>query len=355
VALAAGPRLSLGALLPVTALGLLVTCRRTGAAFFWFALGGGMGLALVFGPVLLSAREAFTFSQSFHVERGGQDVFFMAGSLARTVRAYLPAGLLCVALAVFRVFRGASAAAREEPAADGRGRVWPWIWMAAFLAVFAVQVASPYPYDDYQVPIMGLAAAALAGWAANSTSAGSLRGCVCLFWVMACLLATFGSPLAQDWLVARQDRFWVVRKAMPDLALLRQTAREIKVLSGGDGLLLTQDTYLAVEAGMRVPEGMEMGPFCYFPGLGDEEAARFHVMNAGRLGTLLASAPASVAAYSGYGFAVRSPVMDEVPDAERRRFLSLLGRNYDDVQEVPGFGQNGTTLQIMKRRKAVGE
>jgi hypothetical protein len=358
VAFAAGTRLSLGALLPVTVLGLLLTCRKTGAAFFWFALGGGVGLALAFGPSLLEAREPFAFSQSFHTARGGRDAFFAAGSLARTVRAYLPAGLLCAALVIFRIFRGVGtvpAAAQEEPkGVVYRGQLWPWLWLAAFLAVFLVQLASPYPYDDYQVPVMGLLAAALAGWAANGTSSGSLRGCICLFWVAACLLASLGSPLAQEWFVVRQDRFWPVRKTMPDLALLRQTAREVRALAGGDGLLLTQDTYLAVEAGMRVPEGLEMGPFSYFPELDDAEAARFHVMNAGRLEALLASAPATVAAYSGYGFAIRSPVMDEVPAAERHRFLSLLGKNYDDVREIPDFGQNGTTLQLMKRRRAVG-
>jgi hypothetical protein len=358
VAFAAGTRLSLGALLPVTVLGLLATCRKTGAAFFWFALGGGVGLALAFGPALLEAREAFVFSQSFHVARGGGDLFFMAGSLARTVRAYLPVGLLCAALVVFRLFRGAGAAptvSQEEPSGIAYGgQSWPWLWLAGFLAVFLVQLASPYPYDDYQVPVMGLLAAAVAGWAANGTSSGSLRGCVCLFWVVASLAATFASPLAQEWFVARQDRFWTVRKTAPDLALLRMTARDVRALAEGDDLLLTQDAYLAVEAGMRVPEGLEMGPFCYFPGLSDEEAARFHVMNAGRLEALLASAPARVAAYSGYGFAIRSPVMDELPSAERHRFLSLLGKNYDGVQEVPAFGQNGTTLQIMKRRVPVG-
>ena len=106
VAFAAGVRLSLGALLPVTALALLVSYRKTGAAFFWFALGGGVGLALAFGPALLEAREPFLFSQSFHVARGGRDLFFMAGSLARTVQAYLPAVMLLAALAVFRLFRG---------------------------------------------------------------------------------------------------------------------------------------------------------------------------------------------------------------------------------------------------------
>ena len=358
IALAAGTRLSLGVLLPVTVLWLLVTCRKTGAAFFWFALGGGMGLAMVYGPVLLESREPFMFAQSFHVARGGHDLFLVAGSLARTMRAYLPACLLCLALVVFRLCRGlgkAPHADQEEPAGIiYRGRIWPTLWLCAFLAVFLVQLASPYPYDDYQVPVMGLFAAALAGWTANSTSSGKLRGRVCLFWVMVSLASSFASPLTQEWFIVRQDRFWVVRKPMSDLALLRMTARDIRALAEKDEVLLTQDVYLAVEAGMRVPEGFEMGPFGYFASLSDEVAARYHVMNKNRLSALLSSAPCGVAAFSGYGLAIRAPVMDAVPQEDVQLFLSLLGRNYDLVQEVPDFGQNCTTLQIMKRRTPVG-
>ena len=360
IAFAAGTRLSLGLLLPVTVLGLLVTFRKTGAAFFWFALGGVVGLALVYGPSLLEAREQFVFCQTFHTARkGGLDLFLMAGSLARVVRAYLPACLLCAALAVFKLFRGFGATApvaQDEPGGVVYGgKIWPGLWMASFLAVFLLQLFTPFPYDDYQVPVMGLFAAALAGWAANSTSSGSLRGCLCLFWVMCSLLATFGSPLTQEWFVVRQDRFWVVRKPMSDLALLRMTARDVKALAEKDEALLTQDTYLAVEAGLRVPEGLEIGSFGYFADLDDEAAERYHVMNKNRLGALLKSAPTSVAAYSGYSLAIRAPVMDEVPPEDRQLFLSLLGMNYDRVQEVPDFGQNCTTLQILKRRTPVGK
>lgn len=359
VAFAAGTRLSLGALLPVTVVGLLLTHRKTGAAFFWFALGGGLGLALVYGPAVLEARDPFAFSQTFHVARGGRDLLFMAGSLARTVRAYLPACLLCAALVIFRLFRGAGTtgpASQEEPGGVVyQGKLWPGLWLAGFLAVFLVQWASPFPYDDYQVPVMGLFAAALAGWAANSTSSGALRGCVCLLWVTASLLSSCASPLAQEWFVSGMDRFWVVRKPVSDLALLRMTGRDVKTLAETDGVLLTQDTYLAVETGLRVPDGLEMGPFSYFPGLGDDEAARYRVMNKGRLTALLASAPCRVAAFSGYGLSIRAPVMDEVPQEDRQLFLSVLGKNYDVVQEVPGFGQNSTTLQILKRRTPVAE
>ena len=358
IAFAAGTRLSLGALLPVTALALLVTCRKTGAAFFWFALGGGVGLALVYGPCLMEAREAFIFGQTYHVSRGGRDWFYLAGSFSRTVRAYLPMALLTAALIIFRIFRSGIVGqnAQEEPAGVRyQGGMWPAIWTLGFLAVFLVHLFSPFPYDDYQVPVMGLLAAALAGWVANSTSSGTLRGCLCLFWTVASLLAAFASPLAQEWFVHGQDRFWVVRKPMPDLALLRLTARDVRALAEEDRLLLRQNTYLAVEAGMRVPDGLEMGPFSYFPELGDEDAQRFHVMNTRRLSELITSASCRVAAFSGYGLAVRAPVMDEVPHAERQMFFSKVGKYYDRVQEVPGFGQNGTTLQIWKRRTSAAE
>lgn len=356
VAFAAGTRLSLGVLLPATVLALLISYRKTGAAFFWFALGGGVGLVLVYGPSILTAREQFLFSQSFHVARGGRDVFFMIGSLSRTIRGYLPLFLVGAALMVFRAFRRYGSPVADDPTGFVyRGGIWPWVWLPAFLAVFLVQLASPYPYDDYQVPVMGLLAATLAGWVANSTSSGTLRGCLCLFWVVATLAGTVASPLAQEWMVVRQDRFWTVRKETTDLALLRMTARDIREFAEGEDVLLTQDVYLAVESGMRVPDGLEMGPFSYFPALDDEAAVRNHVMNKGRLVGLLEKAPCSIVAYSGYGFAVRSPVMDRIPQEDRQLFLSLLGRNYDCVQEVPDFGQNCTTLQILKRRTAVGE
>ena len=359
VALAAGTRLSLGVLLPVTVLWLLISCRKTGAAFFWFALGGALGLVLVFGPTLLDAREQFLFAQNFHVARGGRDPFFVVGSVVRTAGAYWPVCLLAAALVLFRIFYSEVAVRRtpdEEP--QGilyHGGIWPSLWACAFLGVFLVQLASPHPYDDYQVPVMGLLVAALAGWGANAVASGPVRGTLCLFWVLAALASAVASSLPQEWLMLRQDRFWPIRKTASDLAQLRATASDIRHLADGDRVLLTQDLYLAVEAGMRVPKGLEMGPFSYFPGLSDADAKRFHVLNRNQLSALLASAPCRVAAFSGYGLAIRAPVMDEVPEEDRQQFLGLLGKNYDLVQEVPDFGQHSTMLEIMKRRTPVGE
>ena len=348
IALAAGTRLSLGALLPVTTLGLLFTCRRTGAAFFLFALGGAVGLVLVFGPLLADAREPFVFAQTFHAARGGggRDLFLMAGSVSRTVRAYLPMALMAAGLVLSPML-----GRRTGATAGGR---WAWLWLSGFLCVFLVHLAGPFPYDDYQVPVMGLLAAALAAWTVRSALGTVARGGLCLFWVIVALASSFGSPLPQEWMVTRQDRFWAVRKQQPDLALLRQVGREIRALSGdAETALLTQDVYLAVEAGMKVPEGLEMGPFGYFPALSDEGAAKFKVLNKRGLLTLLEHAPCEVAAVSGYGFAIRAPVMDRVSDDDAQIFWSALTRNYDRIEEVADFGQHSTTLQIFKRRPGV--
>ena len=347
IALSAGTRLSLGLLLPVTALGLLVTCRRTGAAFFLFSLGGALGLLLVFGPPLLEMREQFVFAQTFHLSRegGGCDMFLMAGSLSRSVRAYLPMAMMAAALVL------SSMLGRRSGSFNGSG--WAWLWLVGFLSVFCLQLFSPFPYDDYQVPVMGLLAAALAAWMVRSALGTFARGALCLFWVMVVLVTTFGSPLPQEWMLARHDRFWAVRKTMPDLALLQKAGREVRALAEGEGLL-TQDAYLAVETGMKVPEGLEMGPFSYFPDLSDDDATKFKVLNKRMLLALIERAPCEMAAISGYGFAVRAPVMDRVPEDDAQLFWYALSRNYDLVDAFDDFGQHNTRLQIFKRRPGMG-
>jgi hypothetical protein len=155
--------------------------------------------------------------------------------------------------------------------------------------------------------------------------------------------------LPQEWLVARQDRFWAIKKTQPDILKLRTVVAEH--FSKDSQQLFTQDIYLAVESGKKVPQGLEMGPFCYFPGLSDTDAAKYHVMNKARLLDVLEHAPCSMAAVSGYGFAVRSPVMDEVPEEEQKLFREVLLRNYSLTKTIEPFGQNSTTLEIYSRKR----
>ena len=360
IALAAATRLSLGIVLPVITIGLLLNWRKCGSAFFWFALGGFIGLAALFAPVIFNAKEEFLFSQSFHVHRDGSsiDPFLAAGSFSRLIRAYLTQFALFAALILAWLIVGCkniSSSCEEHDGYIYHGEVWPLIWFFSFAAAFVVHITSPHPYDDYQVPIMGLLSAAVAVWGVNALSEKKQRILLAVGTVIAVNMCSFASPLVQEWFVSGQDRFWVVRKDQSDIAELQEAARDVKALAEDDDTLLTQDLYLAVEAGMKVPRGLEMGPFGYFPELSDSEAAKYHVFNRKGMMTLLAAAPCDVAAFSGYGLAIQAPVMDRVPHAEYQSFLSELSKNYDFVQEIPDFGQKSTLLQILKRRGSVAE
>jgi hypothetical protein len=352
LAAAAGTRLSLGAALAAAGLWLLANRRRLGLAWLAFGIGGAIGLAMVYGPFVLAAPEGFRFAQTFHTGRAGGGALFVAGSVARLLRGYLPLAGLAVVAAAWRL-----AGCSRQDAGGGRTDVvaWPslWLWVAG--AVAAVHLASPYPYDDYQVPVMPLAAAAAATWlmgAAGRCAAPAAARAAAVWAVLAfCGLATAASPLVQEWFVIRQDRFWVVQKKTPDLAVLRRVGAALKRPGTRETapLLLTQDVYLAVESGRRVPAGLEMGPFGYFPDLDADQARRVLVLNRAHLLEVIATTDAPDAATSGYAFAIGAPAMTELDAAEQRSLREALARRYSRTGEVRDFGQGWTTLELWTR------
>ena len=321
LALAAGTRISLGATLPVVGLWLLATRQwKTLAAF---SLGGLGGLALAYGPFLAdpAARAGLLAAQAYHAARGGFDPVWTVGSLSRLVRWYLPV-FLVLGLGDFRRAR---------------------LLLAAFLAVFAVQMLAPFPYEDYQVPVMALLAVfAAVNFVAPPVNSGGnprpfdLRKRLLLVLGVS-FAASFGSPLLEKWSTNGQDRFWSLKKEKTELAQLRDVAREIETLDPGGRTLLTQDLYLAIETNRRVPHGLEMGPFAI---LSDAEWKR-----------LLTTADSPVAALSGYTFAVNPPVCDERPVAQQLEYWDLLKRRYRLVRREAAFGQNATPLLILKRKE----
>jgi hypothetical protein len=349
LALAAGTRLSLGATLVVTGLWLLGHRRQMGHVWFWFGVGGVLGLAAVYGPFLALAPAQFRFANSFHSGRDtGGGLLFVAGSVSRCVRGYLPLALLTSVLTVAWL-------GTRRCAADTRPRMdapaGPLLWLLAFVAVFGVHLVSPYPYDDYQVPVMPLLAAAVAVWLFRLPSMASLRAATVVWAVIAAAgLAAFASPINQDWFVIRQDRFWVVTKPHPDLARLRQVGRWIRESTPADTPLLTQDIYLAVESGRRVPPGFEMGPFGYFPGLDDAQADTCHVLNRAALERELATTVAPLAAFSGYALTIGAPSMRELPAADRQALWQVVERRYERLESVPDFGQGHTPLTLWRLR-----
>ncbi len=313
LALAAGTRISLGALLPVVGLWLLAA--RRWKAFALFCGGGLGGLALVYGPFLLDAgaRAGLLAAQAYHAARGGFDLTWTVGSLSRLVRWYLPV-FLVLGLGGFRRAR---------------------LLLAAFLAVFAVQMLAPFPYEDYQVPIMGLLAVFAAVNFVSQATCPAPRAILLVLGL--CFATSFGSPLLEKWSTNGQDRFWSLKKAKTELAQLRDVAREINALDPGGTTLLTQDLYLAIETGRKVPRGLEMGPFAILSDAGWRR--------------LLSAAECPVAALSGYTFAIEPPVCNERAPDRQLAYWNLLKESYRFVAKEEAFGQNATPLLILKRRE----
>lgn len=351
IAAAAATRLSLGLALAVGGCYLLIRARTLRNTWFYYGLGGGLGLLLFLVPFACADLDAFRFANFFHGEREAGGLVFAAGSLSRLIRNYMPLFLLFV-IASFLIF---------TIPASGRGRgKGEWrigLWCVSFLAVFLLQLFSPFPYDDYQVPLMPLAAAvasalfwrALPSFGEKEASRQSLLLFLVLF-----LAASFAftSPMNESWLMVRKDRFWVVSKEMTDLSRLREAAAVVRGETGPDGRLLTTDPYLAIEARLPVYRGLEMGPFGFFPDLSDEEADRYHVYNASRIRTLLSdvtTAPRLVA-FSGYGFAVAAPAMTRYPEEKRDALLRELAGRYEPIRAIPDFGQEHTTLELWRRK-----
>ncbi len=151
--------------------------------------------------------------------------------------------------------------------------------------------------------------------------------------------------------MAGRDRIWWRLRDQSPVAQLQKWANWVKDLSVAEGgtELLTQDTYLAVEAGLPVPHGLEMGPFSYYPDWTRERAEQIGVMNREMMIELLSSTTnAPIAALSGYSLSIRSPEVEEISRADHMAFTNVLTSRFEHVEFVPGFGQAGTTLEIWR-------
>ena len=94
-----------------------------------------------------------------------------------------------------------------------------------------------------------------------------------------------------------------------------------------------------------------MGPFSFFPDLSDDDAKRYRVHNETTLRRMMRNTFApSVAATSGYAFAIACPSTDRVPEETRERLLDFLADFYEPVETLPDFGQSHTDLTLWCRK-----
>lgn len=328
-AMASGARVSLGAMLVVCGLYLLVTMRSNRWGWAWFGVGGAIGLATLYGPYV--ALPGFQQAIQYHLARGGFDPMFTVGSLSRLVRWYYPIFIL-LGLALCPVPKALKSprAPRSRDAQSRAPGASLFVLPLAFLVVFLVQIAAPYPYEDYQVPIMALLAVFAAVRLADMPHVMLLA--LGLSWS-----ASFGSPLLEKWTIAGQDRLWAIKREKSELEQLQEMACIIEAEDPGGKELLTQDIYLAIETNRKVPRGLEMGPFS--------------ILSDSQWRALLSSAPCEVAALSGYSFAIEPPACNERDLKQQISYWSILENNYQIVLREDNFGQNSTPLVVLKRKK----
>lgn len=341
LAYAAGTRISLGALLCVVGLWLLLSKRWKD--LLWFCIGGFCGLAGAYLPYLCDpgARAGLVAAQQYHAARGGFDLVWSVGSLSRLVRWYLPV-FVVLGLGVAGLFKSKlEVEQRKDKNSIVRLTTTATpILLWGFLAVFAVQMLAPFPYEDYQVPIMGLLAVyAAVTFVSSFDFKSQIPNFGPLLVLGLCFANSFGSPLLEKWMTNGQDRFWSLKKEKCELAQLRDVAKRIESIDPGGRTIFTQDLYLAIETNRKVPKGLEMGPFAM---LTDDEWKT--------LLTETAPQECAVAALSGYSFAIRPPKCDERPVAQQLDYWTSLKKNFELVGREEAFGQNATPLLILKRK-----
>jgi hypothetical protein len=348
MALAAATRLSAFMTLPVT-LACLWLDRKGPSGRAWLAfMGAGLAAgAAIFLPFFFANPQGLLFGLlDYHAGRsaGGlvKALVYKAGFFSRVAQAYAPALVLWAGGALAGLLFNRAAPGPRDPV---RRALW-----GSVLAMTAIHLTTAFPYDDYQVPVYPLFAASAAALAVRKLQGGAaldwLRGVA----FVAGVVFIMASPLNQEWIVQKRDRIWWRLKEQPPLLKLQRAAREVRRLDPDGGELLTQDIYLAVEAGMTVPRGFELGQFCYFPGFTDDKAAALRVVNDRRMRETLASTPAEAAAFSGYGLAMRAPEIAELEPAVSDPLWEIVQSRYQPAGEIPYFGQASTTLRLFVRK-----
>ncbi len=364
IALAAGTRSSAGAILPIVLLGLLQSRKHAPPrAWFNFGIGAILAACIVCLPFLVLAPDAFFYcTMQYHTLRhsGGSlmALAFKAGFLSRLLQAYFVAFSIGVGVFVAKLaLAGTTAATSTAPGTTpttttmAAVTIMRILWTSTIF-ITLIHFLAPFPYDDYQVFVFPLLAIAVANAAIRLVGQ---RGALWLtMGILALSLGAAGSsPLNQDWFIQGRDRIWWLVKDRSPLQKLRDTAAQIRQVTHPGDLLLTQDPYLAVEANRKLPRGLEMGQFSYFPDMADDQAKRLHVFNRAGLANFLQATDAPLAALSGYALAIQSPDVTPISSEDQALFNGIVMDRYTPMTNIPCFGQAGTTLTIYRKKNGL--
>ena len=363
---AAATRLSAVVFPAVFGLGLLWNVRATGwRKLIGFSAGILLGLLIWVLPFAVLAPQGVWFGLvEFHTLREAGSLLaglvYKGGFVSRFVQGYLVLTMMLMMLILLP--RRKNQAIEEHDMLSGVKRLG---WLA-LLAGTGLHLVAPFPYEDYQAIFVPIAAALtgaafaryVVGWRPGGLNYGEANESdgADWSWIFAGLifvmsgLAAGSSPVVQDWFIAGRDRIWWNMKPASALSVLRAEGDYLKEGAGTNTVLLTQDTYLAVEAGLRVPAGLEMGPFSYYPEMERTKAEALHLVNREMLLELLDATDAQVAALSGYGLSIASPEVQPISDQDQLVLMDRFNARFENEKEVTPFGQAHTTLTIYRRK-----
>jgi hypothetical protein len=357
-ALAGGSRMSALFAAAAPAAFLWLDRRHHGKSWLVFTISFASALCLIFLPFVILGGEAFRFwFYTYHVSRVVEGkLLFKAAFISQVAQAWLvPCALATVALLWYALDYSRQKSFRlPQPVPEKRARDFMgWVWASVGL-VTLVHFASPFPYPDYQVFVVPLFVAALSALVLRLLADRLVKDSVLTFWLLAAVwlvavAAAFSSPMNREWFQAGRDLIWWKGRHRSALADVRAAGAELRRMAPPGAVLFTQDAYLAVESGLRLPPGLEMGPFSYFPDLSREAAVRLHVVNKERM--LEALRAGQVAAVSGYGFAISSPKIKPTSSDERKWWRDEIDKRYLRTATLTGFGQGQTTLELFIKRQ----
>lgn len=381
MALATATRSSAGFAVPFVVIGLwwFTHRKRNGASatatmqpgvLYSFVLAGLISGLVLFLPFFVLAPEAVWFALvEYHAGRAGGEglavLAYKAGFLSRLASAYTAGIVLFICCTVYRAIglgasgAGGSCAASEEEddVAGSCSRVVTTLGWCSIAAITFVHFMAPFPYDDYQVFIYPLFAALLGSWTVRLLASRHIplsemehrsEGALVCVTAM-CLICALGSPLIWQWSLGERDRMWWPLKDQTPLSKLQETGRYIRQQAPPGSELLTQDTYIAVETGLKVPKGLELGPFSYFPDWSRERAEASKVLNHDMLLELLRTTEAPLAAFSGYSLSIKCPEVLPVSEKQQGELWKTVNDRYKQLRIVERFGQAETTLMIMRK------
>ena len=317
-------------------------------------------LAGEYFPFAVKAPKALWFAlYEYHAGREpGNVLAYKAGFISRLVQSYFICASIIAILAI-SFFKKTANPEKEQ----NHKLFIPFLIIVSVVLVSAVHFMAPFPYDDYQAMIFPLFAAGIVVVAEYRLSMliqrenaprNYLLIAAAVFLVSTA--AAFSSSMNEKWFIGERDKiWWPVRKEAP-IKTLKRAAEIVRILAPDDKVLLTQDIYLAVETGMKVPHGLELGPFSYFPNWSREKAESCHVLNRQMFLELIEKCEANIAAFSGYGLAIQAPEIKELPKDEVFLLKRSLLERYESAEcDIRNFGQADTELVIFKKKEASDE